>query len=124
MPVLAVSGGRLGVLGDLLGCGDFGGSGDFAGNNGDLISAGFRGVGGPAGDFLRCDVFVLAGVVGASGGLPAETDRSFVDTDNRCLTVAGRRRLAAIRGSDDCRLSGVDDGLDARVCPFSGVLKP
>jgi len=95
-------GGRLGVLGDLLGSGDFGGSGDFAGSDGDLIGAGFRGVGGAEGNFLRRgDVFTLAGVVGASGGLPAETDRSFVDVDNRCLTVVGRRRLAAIRGSDD-----------------------
>lgn len=100
---------RLGVLGDLSGNGDLGCS--------------FRGVGGPDWPgFLRGDDLVD----GTSGGLPAVAvfDRSFVDTDNRCLVAGERLRPVAIRGSDDCRLSGSDDGLDARDRPFSGVLNP
>lgn len=103
------------------GCGFFEILGDLTGN-GDLGGTGFRGVGGPDSNFLRGDDLAVD-VAGTGGGLLVITDRSFVDTDSLCL-VMGRRRLAAIRGSDDCRLSGSDDGLVARDRPFSGVLNP
>lgn len=102
--------GRLGVLGDLADTGDLGGTG-------------LCGVVGPGGNFFRGDGFADVKIVGAGGGLPT-TDKSFVDTESRCLSAAGFFRLPVIRGSDDCRLSGSDIGLDARDRPFSGVLKP
>lgn len=139
---------RLGVLGDLVGSGDFGGTAaSLRGVGGNFLR----------GDDLTAAAAVLAGTVGglpAAAGvfrppaapppvgclmaepdvrLPA-ADRSLVDADS-CLPPAvvvvaagGRRPSArAILGSDDWRLSGLDDnddGLDARDRPFSGVLKP
>jgi len=133
------AGGRecLGVLGEPAGGREcLGVLGEPAGGNGDLDDdVTLRGCNGPpVGNFLRGDDFtavaaVTAAVVGAGGGLLTvvvgfqDFDRSFVDTDSRCL-AASRWRLAEIRGSDDCRLSGSDDGLAARDRPFSGVLKP
>lgn len=119
---LATSGGgRLGVLGEL------------TSGVGDLDDATLRNCNGPVGNFLRGDDFTapVTAVAGTGGGLLPLTDvvglpafdRSFVDTDKRCL-ASGRWRLVEIRGSDDCRLSGSEDGLAARDRPFSGVLKP
>lgn len=146
---LATGCARLGVLGDLVGSGDFGGTaaaslrgvgGNFLRGDDLTAAAVFAGtVGGlPA---AAAGVFRPPAAPPPVGCLPdvpdvrlPAADRSLVDADS-CLPPAvvavaagGRRPSArAIRGSDDCRLSGLDDeddGLDARDRPFSGVLKP
>lgn len=91
-------------------------------------------------DFLDCDGLgdpsCLLGLRGeellfrGGGDLSTAADRSLVDTDNRLLAITGRcRRLGVIRGSDNCRLRGLDDdddddGMGTRDRPFSRVLNP
>lgn len=107
---------RLGVFGDTFDSGAL----DGTGLRGDDLFL--------RGGILSGHTVVVAG--GTGGGLPAvvvgwsTVSRSFVDADNRCLISGRRGRPVLIRGSDDCRLSGSEVGLDARDRPFLGVLKP